>query len=331
MRAAVLQEDGTAQVQEHRVPEASGELTVIDVVAAGLNPVDLAVASGSFHSGGPTPPYVIGREGVGRQADGTLVYFDSPVAPFGAAAEQALVHPDSCVALPEDVDAGLAISCGIAGMAAWLSLEWRAQLRPGEAVLVLGASGVVGQIAIQAARLLGAGLVVAASRHRDAQQYLKDLGADAVLTLDGSTDLPAAVRDLAPDGVDVVVDPVWSELAVSALECLAVAGRLVQLGAASGPTATVSASVMRRRVLSVLGYNNLLAPRDVKRAAYGRMIDHAAAGELTARIVRLPLGAAEAAWTRQRSSHGVKLVLVPDLDDDEPPFESDRLAGTGVA
>jgi NADPH2:quinone reductase len=140
---------------------------------------------------------------------------------------------------------------------------------------------------IQAARLLGAGLVVAASRHRDAQQYLKDLGADAVLTLNGSTDLPAAVRDLAPEGVDVVVDPVWSELAVSALECLAVAGRLVQLGAASGPTATVSASVMRRRLLSVLGYNNLLAPRDVKRAAY--------------------------------------------LDDDEAPFESDRLAGTGVA
>jgi NADPH:quinone reductase-like Zn-dependent oxidoreductase len=264
------------------------------------------------------------------QADGTLVYFDSPVAPFGAAAEQVLVHPASCIALPENVDPGLAISCGIAGMAAWLSLEWRAQLEPGEAVLVLGATGVVGQIAIQASRLLGAGLVVAASRHRRDQQHLTDLGADAVLTLDGSTDLASAVRGLAPDGVDVVVDPVWGEPAVSALECLAVAGRLVQLGAASAPTATLSASVLRRRLLSVLGYNNLLVPRDVKRTAYRRVIGHAVAGELTTRIVRLPLGAAEAAWARQRSSDGVKLVLVPSLDD-EAAFKSDRLAWTGVA
>jgi hypothetical protein len=89
--------------------------------------------------------------------------------------------------------------------------------------------------------------------------------------------------------------------------------------------------VLRRRLLSVLGYSNLLVPREVKRAAFVRMIGHAAAGELTARILRLPLGAAEEAWTRQRSSPGLKLVLTQELDRDQAAFGSNRLAGTGVA
>jgi NADPH2:quinone reductase len=331
MRAAVLHEyGGSPRLEDHPVPEASGELRVIDVVAAGLNPVDLAVGSGSFYAGAPTPPYVVGREGVGRKLDGSLFYFDSPVAPFGAAAEQALVHPDSCFPLPEGIDPAVAICCGIAGMAAWLSLEWRARLARGEAVLVLGASGVVGQIAIQAARLLGAGTVVAASRNGDARKHLSDLGADAVVQMDGSTDLGETVRGLVPEGIDVVIDPVWSEPAVTALECLAVGGRLVQLGAASGPTATIPASVMRGRLLSVLGHSNILAPRKVKRAAFGRMIGHVAAGELTARTARVPLEAVGEAWTRQRSSHGLKLVLVPELELAESRRDSDCLAGTGA-
>jgi len=325
MRAAVLAEYGSSpRVDEHPDPVGSGPLRVVDVVAAGLNPVDLAVASGSFYAGGPPPPYVVGREGIGRGADGSLFYFDSPVPPFGAAAEQALVHPDSCFPLPSGIDPGLAICCGIAGMAAWLSLEWRAQLTPGEAVLVLGASGVVGQIAVQAARLLGAGTVVAASRDPDSEFYLRSLGADAVVLLDGSTDLPEAVRGSVPEGVNVVVDPVWSEPAVAALGCLAVGGRLVQIGAASGPTATISASLVRGRLLSVLGHSNILAPRHVKRAAYGRMVEHVAAGQLTARVERVPLDAAEEAWARQGSSHGFKLVLMPDLDTEDTRRDADR-------
>jgi NADPH:quinone reductase len=331
MRAAVLHEyGGSPRVEHHPVPLASGDLRVLEVVAAGLNPVDLAVGSGSFYAGAPTPPYVVGREGVGREADGSLFYFDCPVAPFGAAAEQALVHPDCCFPLPSGIDPALAICCGIAGMAAWLSLEWRAQLAPGEAVLVLGASGVVGQIAVQAARLLGAGTVVAVSRVREAQSDLKALGADDVVTLDASTDLPEALRRSVPEGVDVVIDPVWSESAVAALECLAVGGRLVQLGAASGPAATIPASLLRSHLLSVLGHSNVLAPRELKRAAYGRMIDHVVAGELTARIARVPLEAADEAWARQRSSQGLKLVLVPDLDPDETRSDADRLAGRGA-
>ena len=162
------------------------------MLAAGLNPVDVAICAGRFYAGKPPLPSVAGREGVGM-LDGKRVYFDAPIAPFGSMAERALVDPGSTYPVPDGLDEGVAVALGISGLAAWLALTWRADLQPGEHVLVLGASGVLGQIAVQAAKLLGAARVVAAARSAEGLERCLALGADAAVRLGEPDDLPAAL------------------------------------------------------------------------------------------------------------------------------------------
>jgi len=285
---------------------------VVEVLAAGLNPVDLHIASGSFYAGSPPLPYVPGREGVARAADGRRVYFDTPVPPFGSLAQRTLIDSSGAVELPDGVEDALAIACGVAGLAAWLSLQWRAQLKPGETVLVLGASGPVGQIAIQAALIMGAGRVIAAARSERGLERARELGAAATVELAGDRDaVVGALREAAPDGVDVTIDPVWGPPAEAAIEVMAVRGRHVQLGAAAAPTATLPSGIVRGRLLAILGHTSYQTPAEVRRTAFEQMLAHAAAGELRVDAERIPLADAAVAWERQRSAPGAKLVLVP--------------------
>src|ERR1700730_11347245 len=162
MRAAVLHEYGVPRAEEFDEPVAGPDQAVLEVLAAGVNPVDISFRAGRFYAGRPSLPCVAGREGVGRLG-GRRVYFDGPVAPFGSMAERALIDPREVYPVPDGVDDGVAVALGISGLTAWLALSWRAPLARGEHVLGLGASGVVGQIAVQAAKLLGAARVVAAA------------------------------------------------------------------------------------------------------------------------------------------------------------------------
>ena len=165
MRAAVLYQPGTIPTfTDFKEPLADDGHEVLEVLLAGLNPVDLYIAAGMY--GELSVPCVVGLEGIARLADGGRVYFNGPPKPYGSMAELAPVDVASTFAVPDGLDAGVAVSLGIAGLAAWLSLTWRANLQPGETVLVLGATGVVGQIGVQTAKLLGAGRVVAAARNR---------------------------------------------------------------------------------------------------------------------------------------------------------------------
>ena len=225
MRAAILREYGQVpEVGEHREPEGDG---VVEVLAAAMNPVDVRIASGSFPSERRELPYVAGKEGVGRRADGSLVYFDANVEPFGAFAP--LAQPAGGYDVPDGLDPALAVSLGVSGLAAWLPLTWRAQLREGESVLVMAASGVLGQIAVQAAKLLGAGRVVAAARSEDGLQRAAALGADATVAI--GDDFAERLREAAGDaGFDVVLDPLWGEPAAAAIAALRPFGRLVQVG-----------------------------------------------------------------------------------------------------
>ena len=312
MRAAVLREYGAApEPQEFDEPEPAGGQLVVDVLAAGLNPVDVSIASGTFYGGVPELPYVVGREGVGRDPDGRRVYFDGPVAPFGSFAQHTLIQPESAIPLPEGVDDGLAVCCGIAGLAAWLALEWRAGLRQGETVLVLGASGVVGLIGVQAARLLGAGRVVAAARSPEGLERAAKLGADATVRIGEPDDLAQAFREASGGGVDVVVDPLWGEPAAAAIEATNRGARVIQIGQSAGPRASISSAAVRGRLLSILGHTNFAAGPEVKRAAYSRMVEHAAAGELTAEVERVALEDVAEAWRRQREAPHHKLVIAP--------------------
>jgi NADPH2:quinone reductase len=312
MRAAILREYGqTPEIGEFDDPVASGGNEIVEVLAAGMNPVDILKASGHFYGGNPPLPSVTGGEGVGRLADGRTVYFDAPVPPSGSFAERALVSPDDTYAVPDGLDPALAVVFGIAGLAGWLALQYRANVQPGETVLVLGAGGVVGQVAVQAAKLLGAGRVVAAARSEDRLDRAVQQGADATVQIGAVDDLAEAFRAAGGGGIDVVVDPVWGEPAVAALAAMNPRGRLVQLGQSAGAEASVPSALIRGKTLDVLGHTNFGVPVADKRAAYETMAEQAAAGRLDVPVERVPLDAVPDIWERQRSSPGVKLVVLP--------------------
>lgn len=160
--------------------------------------MDLTLASGQM--GQPTIPSILGREGIGTLEDGHRVYFGSPVAPFGSWAERTLVDSSQTFPVPDGLDDDLAVAMGIPAVAAWLSLEQHAHLRPGERVLVLGATGVVGQVAVQAAKLLGAERVVAAARNEQALEAARELGADATVVLGQADDSKALCAQSGGEG-----------------------------------------------------------------------------------------------------------------------------------
>jgi NADPH2:quinone reductase len=306
MRAAVLHEFGTIPVfGDFREPEPQGAEEVAEVVVAGLNPVDLYIAAGQY--GDRELPSVIGLEGVARLAGGRRVYFNGVRPPFGSMAQLAPVDPSATFAVPDGLAPSLAVALGIAGLAAWLALDWRAHVDEGETVLVLGATSVVGQIGVQAARLLGAGRIVAAGRDREALESLRSRGADDVVVLEG--DLEAALAAAAGDGYDVILDVVYGPPLEAALTAASIGARAVTVGANAGTTATIPIGSLFGRTL--IGHSNSHAPFEVRRAAYERMARHAAAGEISVQVERLPLSQIEQAWQRQTQGPHRKIVLVP--------------------
>jgi NADPH2:quinone reductase len=310
MRAAVLHEYGVPREDEFQEPAAGSEQAVVSVLAAGLNPVDVAICAGRFYAGKPPLPSVAGREGVGV-LDGARVYFDAPIPPFGSMAERALVDPCSTYSVPDGLPDGVAVALGISGLAAWLALTWRAQLQEGEHVLVLAASGIVGQVAVQVARLLGAGRVVAAARSPEGLERALSLGADASVRLDEAADLPAALAEAADGRIDVVVDPLFGEPFVAAVNAASFGARIVQLGAGAGADAVVSSAAIRGKMLAIMGHTNFAAPPEVKREAYRRLAEAADTGDLKVAVDPLALHQVQEAWQRLAAGSHHKIVLVP--------------------
>lgn len=304
MKAAKLNPDGTVSLSEMDPPVAgSEEEAVVEVRAAGINPIDLATAAASAGAGA-------GREGVGV-LDGRRFYFGATVAPYGSFATETLVPRERLYELPDEVDDGTAIALGIAGQAAWLGLEWRARLRRGEHVLVLGTGGTVGMLGIQMARLLGAGRVIAAARSEAGLERARELGADAVVALaDRPRDeLAAALSEAAAGRLDVVLDPLWGEPALAAMQAVTAGARVVQIGSSSSREAVFNPATLRGRLVELLPFSTAGVPADVRREGYEKSLRFAADGELETAIRELPLADAAEAWELQRSGPGAKLVL----------------------
>lgn len=318
MRAAVLRSYGQPpELTDFDEPARGEGQAIVSVVAAALNPVDLAFASGTWYGGAPPLPSVAGRELIGRVMkgdaldEGALVYSSACVAPYGSFAERTLIDEGSAVEVPDGVDEALTVSFGIAGMAAWLPLEWRAELRQGEIVLVLGASGPLGQIAVQAARVLGAGRVIAAARTAEGLERARELGAHETVQIGAVDDLAEAFREAGGGGVDVIVDPLWGEPATAAIDAANRGARLVQIGQSAGAEATIASASVRGKSLSILGHFNGAVPADIRAAAFGRMAALGAAGALTVDHERVPLDQVTEAWSRQAEHPHRKLVVIP--------------------
>ena len=314
MRAAVLHSHGAVpEVGEFRDPGPEDGAELLELRAAALNPIDIRVAGGQFPLERYETPYVAGKEGVGARADGSLVYFEYTRKPFGAYGERTLIEAGSGYDVPDGLEPELAVCLGVSGLAAWLGLEWRGRLAPGETVLVLGASGVVGQIAIQAAKLMGAARVVAAARDAEALERARDLGADALVSLrDDVDDLSGSLRAASGgDGFDLALDPLWGDPAKAAIGAMKPFGRVVSLGQSAGAEATLTSQSIRSTPIDLLGYTNYTAGEERKAAAYAEMAGHAARGEITVRIERIGLDDVPEAWQRQGTSPHAKLVVVP--------------------
>ena len=232
--AAVLHEYGKApRYEEVADPTAEAGQVLVDVAAAALHHLDLLKASGSFYIEQELPA-VVGSDGVGRLEDGRRVLFEA-IPPNGSLAKHSAANADTLFDVPEDLDDATAAALANSGLGGWLAVAWRADLQPGETVLVLGATGQVGSVAVQAAKLLGAGRVVAAARGGEQLERLRERGADAVVALDGDGDLTEQIREAADGGVDVTIDSLWGEPAVAAMGAAARFCRHVQVGHLAGP------------------------------------------------------------------------------------------------
>ena len=311
MRAALVRGVG-ALPEVGDAPDPSGG--TIEVLAAPINPIDLAVSRGVLATGHPELPYVPGCEAVGRIDDRVVWIFGGSLGRTtqGAMAELAPIGDAHVIDVPEGVDAALAAGLGIAGLAGWLPFAWRAPLTGGENVLVLGATGSVGLVAVQAAKLLGAGRVVAAGRSATGLERAAQVGADATIRLDESHDLEAAFKEaFGGEGPTYVFDPLWGEPAAAAVRAAVPRATIVNLGQSAGATAELASAAVRFKSLSILGHTNFAVPPDELAEHYRRLVAHAAAGDIRLEVERVPLESVSDAWRRQAEGPGAKLVVVP--------------------
>jgi NADPH:quinone reductase-like Zn-dependent oxidoreductase len=313
MKAAILREHGAVPEDGDfpDPPDPEAGQVVVEVAAAAIHHLDIHKATGTFYTGPPPLPSVVGTDGVGRLPDGRRVYFDETIAPYGSMADRALAGDAALYEITEDVDDAAAAALGNTGLGAWMALEWRAGVRAGETVLVLGATGAVGATAVQAARLLGAGRVIAAAR---GGERLHGLGADATVALDAShDDLARAFADAAGGPVDVTIDTLWGEPGLAAMRAAGRHARHIQVGQLAGADLPLPAPLIRSKSLDVRGFSIAHPDPGAKREAHRRLMRHAARGEITVDLERVPLRDVASAWERQRSARGgPKLVLLPE-------------------
>ena len=298
MKAAVVMGAGRAPVfGDFPEPQAGPGECRIAVAASALSHLARGRATGRHYSAGSAFPFVAGVDGVGRLDDGRRVAFLLPRAPHGGMAEMTVVPEARCLSLPDALDDVAAAAIINAGMSSFAALRERAKLQPGETVLVNGATGAAGRLAIRVARHLGAARVVATGRNTEA---LASLGADAVIALD---DEDERMRDAFAEGVDVVVDYLWGP---SAGRLLAAAGRampddrplrFVQVGNASGAEIALSAAVLRAKPVTLLGSGLGSVSLDRLSACVGAALDMAAAGGFAVEATRaVSLVDVETAW-----------------------------------
>jgi NADPH:quinone reductase-like Zn-dependent oxidoreductase len=295
MRAARLHELGGLPQVDDVDPPAAGDGELLEVSASTLNPVDITIGNGTFYGGTPPFPYVIGSEAVGRTADGKRLWY---YAGQTMAEQVPITEPARAIEIPDGVDDATALACGIAGVTGWLAVARRAGVTAGDTVLVLGASGTLGCVAVQGAKLLGAERVIGAARH---VENIPE-AADERIALTGEYTLPAAT---------VVVDALWGEPGARALEAAARGVRFVQLGQSAGPTATLASGWVRGKVANILGHSLFATPREVIVDGYRTLCEHARDGRISFETETFAFGDIAKAWERQASGSPRAKIVVP--------------------
>ena len=320
MKAAVLHKLGEApRFAEFADPVAGAEEVLVRIRAASLKNVERQMASGTHYASPRELPVVCGMDGVGDLEDGTRVFFGGARKPFGAMAERTVAPRAFCFPLPAALDDLTAAALPNPGVSAWLTMTHRGKFTAGETALILGATGVTGQLAVQIAKLHGAKRVVAAGRNQSALTKLRTIGADSTIQLDQSDDAlkEEFARAAGDDGFDVIIDYLWGHptevlrAAITKSEFAPVKKqtRLVQVGESAGPTISLPAAVLRSTPLTILGTAGI-PPMPVLMDAMEQVLARGARGELRIETEAVPLAEVERAW-QQKESSGRRIVLVP--------------------
>jgi NADPH:quinone reductase-like Zn-dependent oxidoreductase len=310
MKAAIVQGAGKPPVYaDFAAPvPAAGEQRVT-VTAAALSHVVKSRASGAHYSSSSQFPFVAGIDGVGRLDDGTRVYFVLPRAPYGSMAEQTVVPAAQCLPLPDGLDDATAAAIANPGMSSWAALKERAKLKAGETVLVNGATGAAGRLAVQIAKHLGARKVIATGRNAETLRSLAALGADVTIPLIADENVVEdKFKEQFAVGVDIVIDYLWGKSAESLLIAAAKAGpegvpiRFVQIGSVSGSNITLPSAVLRSSAIELMGsgINSISLERLVE--AVGGVLHAAIPDGFQIAIKTVPLSEVERAWSDDDST-----------------------------
>ncbi len=305
----------TPRYQSFPDPIAGESEVVVKVRAAGLHPIVKAIASGLHYAGDTEVPMIPGVDGVATIEDGSRVYFTFARKPWGSMCEQTVCPRSKCLPVPDGLDDATAAAIANPGMSAWLSLKERADLVSGESVLILGATGVAGGLAVQVARHLGAARVLGAGRNVDA---LSSSELDAVIDLKQPED---AVRDAfaaeVGKGIDVVIDYLWgrpTELLLDALakgyrQSATQSTRLVEVGESAGKNITLPGATLRSIDLRILGSGFGSVPLDQVLGAIPTLFSLAKAGSLKIDVESVPLANVTSAWTATEKGRRVVFTV----------------------
>jgi NADPH:quinone reductase-like Zn-dependent oxidoreductase len=309
MKAAVVKQNGATPVfADFADPLAEEGVAHVTVSASALSHVTRSRASGTHYSSSGQSDFVPGIDGTGVLNDGTRVYFVMPETPYGGMAERCIVKPSRCIPLPPGLDDTTAAAIAIPGMSSWAALTERAKMAKGETVLINGATGASGRLAVQIAKYLGASKVIATGRDAAALETLRALGADVTINI-GQDDesLEHALEATFRDGVGIILDYLWGPSAEALLNTGtraapdAVPIRFIQIGAISAHTITLPSAALRSSPIELMGsgIGSIPMPRILN--AIRHVLEAAVPAGFEIATRRVPLADVALHWTNHDS------------------------------
>ncbi|MFT4273920.1 MAG: zinc-binding alcohol dehydrogenase family protein [Pantoea sp.] len=298
MKAAIVSAAGELPVYgDFPEPQADDHQVVVTVKAAAISQLAKARAAGTHYSSATHYPFITGIDGTGYLNNGDPVYFLAFNAPWGSMAEKTRVPTEAIVPLPKTLDPVLAAALANPGMSSWAALTRRARLLQGETVLINGATGTSGGLAVRIARHLGAGKIIATGRNRAVLEQLQTQGADITLTLDA---LPTALPALMAEGIDVVLDYLWGQSALDIMQAAVAGGekvvRFVQIGSLSGQEISLHSKLLRSSGLTLMGSGLGSVSNSELVACIGELLAAAAQSDFSIPFQMRPLSEVHSAW-----------------------------------
>lgn len=303
--------------QEIDVPTPGEDQELVDVLAVGLHPRVRSGAAGRHYTSTGQLPLIPGVDGVARRADGTRVYFVADDELPGPMAERTVVDTRRMVPIPDDADAVRVAAAMNPAMSSWVALRRRVPIQKGQAVLVLGATGSAGTMAVRVAKRLGAGRVVGAGRDVDRLVAIEGLGADETVQLTEDPDATARALGNAAAEVDIVIDYLWGDPAEKAMMALLKARSdrsreldWIQIGAVAGPTLELPSVALRSANLRIQGVGQGAISTRGYLAELPSLIDEIDSGALGVAVRAVPLRDVAVAWIEPDVT-GERIVIVP--------------------